>query len=311
VINRLPIDEFDLNIRVRAEGAPPAAVEALPQVGLVTIGGRYLDTMRVPVVRGRGIDAAEISDGRPVALLSEAAARVLWPGDDPLGKRATLLVGDEPERAVVVVGIVADVRATDVFKRTTPQVFVPSALHPERAMAIAVRSLTSDPHQLAPALRAAVAAFEPNEPLFSILSMEEVLYNDEASGYVLAALLIVIAGVALCLAAAGIYGVVSYQVVQRTREIGVRVALGANPAWVSRMIVAQGARPALSGGLLGLPAAVGLAFILASAVTPLQARDVRMYVFVMSAIALVALLATYVPARRASRADPVIALRAD
>jgi len=307
-INRLPVADRDLVARVQAAGAPPVAPETLPSLALGSISVDYLRTMRVSVERGRGLEAVDFSGGQPVALVSEDAARMLWPGGDPLGKRATFTLADEPQRSVLVVGVVANVRTSDVDRRTMPQIYVPSPLRPERSMAIAVRSDIPDPLQLAPAIRATAAELEPNEPIFAVSSMEQVLFSDLASTYILAGLLIAVGGVALCLAAAGTYGVISYFVVQRTREIGVRMALGAKPATVRRMIIAQGARPVVGGGLLGLPVALGLASMMASVFWFLP-LGVTNYIPVLLAIGLVALAACYVPARRASRVDPVVALR--
>src|SRR5688572_17517123 len=191
------------------------------------------------------------------------------------------------------------------------QVFVPWTLRPDRTMAVAIRTEAADPVALAPAVRAAAAALEPNEPIFAVSSMEQVIFNDMASQYILTGLLMAVGVLALCLAAAGIYGVVSYVVVQRTREIGVRMAVGARPSAVRRMIVTQAAWPVIGGWLLGLPVALLIAFALSRAFAFITASDPVNYIAVLGAITLIALAACYLPARRASRVDPVIALRAE
>jgi putative ABC transport system permease protein len=178
-------------------------------------------------------------------------------------------------------------------------------------MSIAIRAESGDPLALAPAVRALAAALEPNEPVFAMLSMEQVVFNDTASQSILTSLLMAVGFLALCLAAAGIYGVVSYVVVQRTREIGVRMALGARPSAVRRMIVMQGAWPVIGGWVLGLPLALPIAFAMARAFAFVTASDPLNYVVVLSAIAVVAIGSCYLPARRASRVDPVIALRTE
>jgi putative ABC transport system permease protein len=191
------------------------------------------------------------------------------------------------------------------------QVFVPWTLRPDRTMAVAIRTEAADPAALAPAVRATAAALEPNEPIFAVSSMEQVIFNDMASQHVLTGLIVAVGFLALCLAAAGIYGVVSYVVVQRTREIGVRMALGARPSAVRRMIVTQGAWPVIGGWLLGLPLALPIAFAMAGAFGFITASDPLNYIAVLAAIAFVALASCYLPARRASRVDPVIALRSE
>ncbi len=160
-------------------------------------------------------------------------------------------------------------------------------------------------------IRAQAAALEPNEPLFAVASMEQVIFNDMASTYTLAGLLGAIAIVALCLAGVGIYGVVSYMVTRRTREIGLRMALGARPAVMLRMVIRQASRPVAGGGLLGAPAAFALVYAMSGVFAVIDVRDPTNYIGVPLSILIVALVAAYLPARRASRIDPLVALRQD
>lgn len=309
-INRLPVADRDLNVRVRVAGAPPVAPEALPSLMLASVSPDYLRTMRVPVLRGRALAGTDFGGGQAVALVSEDAARQLWPRGDAIGSQATITIGGEPDRTVLIVGVVANLRAADVFRRSMAHVYIPWTLRPERTMAIAIRT-EGEPASFAAAVRATAAALEPNEPIFAVDSMEQVLFSDVASQSVLTALLIMTGFLALCLAAAGIFGVVSYVVVQRTREIGVRMALGARPSRVRRMIVSEGVRPVIAGWLLGLPLALPIAFAMAGAFGIITAADPMNYIGVVAMIAIVALAACYLPARRASRVDPVIALRSE
>jgi putative ABC transport system permease protein len=310
-INRLPISDRDLTVRVRVAGAPPVAPESLPSLMLGSVNLDYLRTMRVPVLRGRAFESSDFDGGQPAAIVSEDAARQLWPQGDALGSRATLTMAGEPDRTVTVVGIVANLRSADVFRRSLAQVYVPWTIRTDRAMAFAVRTNAADPSSLAPAVRAAAAALEPNEPIFAVSSMEQVIFNDTASQYILTGLLMAVGVLALCLAAAGIYGVLSYLVIQRTPEIGVRMALGARPSTVLRMVVSQGAWPLIGGWLLGLPLALPIAFTMARAFAFITASDPLNYIVVLSSIAVVAFASCYLPARRASRVDPVIALRTE
>ena len=310
-INRLPIGDRDVTVRVQVAGAAPVAPESLPSLALTTVSRDYLRTMRVPVVRGRALESTDFDGEQPGALLSEDAARQLWPRGDAIGNRVTFTMAGEPARTVVVVGIVANLRSADVFRRSMAQVYLPWTAGPDRTMAIAVRTTATDPLSLVLAVRAAAAALEPNEPIFATFSMEQVIFNDTASQYILTSLLMAVGGLALCLAAAGIYGVVSYLVIQRTREIGVRIAVGAQPSRVRRMILAQGARPVVAGWVLGLPVALPIAFAMNKAFGVITASDPINYIAVLLSIALVAFASCYLPARRASRVDPVIALRAE
>jgi predicted permease len=310
-INRLPIADRDLSVRVRVDGASPVATEALPSLNLTSVSHDYLQTMRVPVLRGRALGTADFGPGQSVALVSDDAARQLWPGGDAIGSRATLMLAGEPDRSIQIVGIVANLRSADVFRRSLAQVYIPWTLRPDRTMAIALRTEAANPLSLASAVRSEAAALEPNEPIFAVSSMEHVIFNDTASQHILNSLVIAVGLLALCLAAAGIYGVVSYVVVQRTREIGVRMALGARPSAVRRMILAQGAWPVIGGWVLGLPLALPIAFAMARAFAFVTASDPLNYVAVLSSIAVVAIASCYLPARRASCVDPVIALRSE
>jgi putative ABC transport system permease protein len=309
-INRLPVADRELSARVRVSDAVALDEEALPFVALAAVTGRYFETMRLPIVRGRSfIDEDFARDRTPVAVVSEDAARQFWPGRDPIGTRATIVSREMPDTPLQVVGIVANVRRADLDQRTMPQVYVPSTWTAERAMAVVVRADATDPLQSIQAIRAQAAALEPNVPLFDVASMEQVLYNDQASIYTLAGLLGAIAMVALGLAGVGIYGVVSFMVTGRAREIGLRMALGARPGAVLGMVMRQAAQPIAGGGLLGAPAAVALVYAMSGVFTAVNVRNPMDYVGVALAIALVASIASAVPARRAARIDPLMALR--
>jgi putative ABC transport system permease protein len=304
------VADRELSARVRVSDAVALDEEALPFVALAAVTGRYFETMRLPIVRGRSFIDEDFARHRtPVAVVSEDAARQFWPGRDPIGTRATIVSREMPDTPLQVVGIVANVRRADLDQRTMPQVYVPSTWTAERAMAVVVRADATDPLQSIQAIRAEAAALEPNVPLFDVASMEQVLYNDQASIYTLAGLLGAIAMVALGLAGVGIYGVVSFMVTGRAREIGLRMALGARPGAVLGMVMRQAAQPIAGGGLLGAPAAVALVYAMSGVFTAVNVRNPMDYVGVALAIALVASIASAVPARRAARIDPLMALR--
>ena len=173
----------------------------------------------------------------------------------------------------------------------------------------ALRSLIRTPRFTAAAVLTLALGIGANTAMFSVASMQEVLYEDMASMYTLSGLLGAIAIVALCLAGVGIYGVVSFMVTQRTSEIGLRMALGARPGAVVRMVVQQAARPVAGGGMLGAPWAIALVYMMSGVFTEIDASDPVHYAGVALSILLVAFVATYVPARRAARIDPLVALR--
>jgi putative ABC transport system permease protein len=308
--NRLPVADRELSARIKVEGTAPVDEDALPFAALSTVTPRYFETLRLPIVRGRNFTETDFAGNRtPVAVVSADAARRFWPGRDPIGERATIVSPELPSTPLQVVGIVANMRQSEIDQRTVPQVYVPSTWTVARAMAVVVRTNATDPLRTLPAIRAQAAALAPNEPLFDVTSMEQLLYNDQASLYTLAGLLGAIAIVALGLAGVGIYGVVSFMVTARTREIGLRMALGARPRTVLSMVIRQAARPIAGGGLLGAPAAFALVYAMSGVFTVVETRDPTNYVGVAIAITVVAGVASCVPARRAARIDPLLALR--
>jgi putative ABC transport system permease protein len=311
-IDRLPVADREVGARIKVDGAAPVDDEALPFTALATVSPRYFETMRVPLRRGRSFTEADFAEtAQGVAIISEDAARLFWPGTDPIGSRATIVAPDMPDMPLQIVGIVANVRQADIDRRVMPQVYVPLSSTPDRTMSIVVRSESTDPLQMVAAIRAQAAAIDPNEPLFNVASMEQVLYEDMASTYTLAGLLGAIAVVALCLAGVGIYGVVSFMVTQRTREIGLRMALGARPGAVLRMVIQQAARPVAGGGLSGAPVAAMLVYMTAGVFGEIDVSNPAHYVTVALSVLCVAFVASYVPARRAARIDPLLALRQD
>ena len=310
-VDQLSLLERGRNVQVAIEGAAARRSEELPSASLGVVTRDYAATLRVPLLRGRVFARGDFDGARAVAMISEEAARQLWPGQDPIGRRFSIVGESLPTSALTVVGIVADARSKQVDQRIGPQFYVPLPWAPARAMTIALRTSLSDPLSLVPTMRREVASLDTTLPIFRVATMAQRLKDDAAGMYTVTGLLIAIALVALCMAAGGIYAVVSSSVTQRTREIGVRMAVGARPAAMARLVIRDGAVPVGFGGVAGLIAAVFVAQAMAAALTEIDARDPMRYAAVMTAIAAVALMASYIPARRAARVDPVIALRAE
>jgi putative ABC transport system permease protein len=314
----LPVADRELLARLTVQGMPPLSLEMRPTIARAAIAGDYFGTMGIPLTRGRWFSDAEMSSAAPVAIVNEEAARRFWPGSNPLSRSdskdlpPTRIALDAPPGQEVwleVVGVVANLRNSDIDQGPVAEVFVPASLRPGRELAVVVKSITPSTLQLVPAIRAEVARFDPDQPIHDVALMTQVLYDDMAGTYVLTALLSAIGLIALALSAAGVYGLVSYSVAQRGREIGVRMALGARPGVVVRMMVASGAKPVAAGSVVGLVAAVVLAAGIGLSVPGVEARDPLYYAGVAVALAVVALLASYLPARRAASIDPIAALR--
>jgi putative ABC transport system permease protein len=266
----------------------------------------YFETMGIPLLRGRIFtdqDEQKLTGG---IVISQALADRLWPGEDPIGRRAVLW--DDPEIRIEVIGVVGNMRERGLENDPTFAVYLPYNLGNWTPVNFVVHTRV-EPHSMLPELRALLAQVDPNLPISRVQTLEELI-TDRVSAWRFNALLMsVFAGVALLLALAGIYGVLAYAVSRRTSEIGIRVALGASPDNVLRMIVAQGMRPALIGVVLGLVGALWLARSMESLLYGVESSDPLTYVGVAALFVVATAASCYLPARRALRVDPVEALR--
>jgi putative ABC transport system permease protein len=265
----------------------------------------YFRTLRVPVLRGRLLEAGDRAGARRVAVISESMARRFFPGQDPLEQR---LRRSGSADWFTVVGVAADVQHDWLQIEKRPTVYLPCLQVPQARMFLMVRA-KADAVRLAPAVRAAIHLIDHDLPVSQVRTFEQRL-DDQRSGIRLSATqMMLFAAIALVLAAAGIYAVMAYSVTQRTHEIGVRMALGASRRDVLMMIIGQGGRLLLAGLAVGLPAALALAVLASSFVFDVVTADVATFVVFTALLAAVALLAAYLPARRAARLDPMTALR--
>ena len=306
---QLPVADRETTVEFSIQGMPAPQPESQPRAARAGVSADYLKTMRVSIVRGRGIARTDLNDSARVALVSQEAAQRYWPNRDPIGQH--IAFRDAPDEWLEVVGIAGDVRNHNVGSGPTPQIYVPGSWRTERFAGFVVRSAGADPAQLAPAIRAEIAQLDRTQPVYDVRSMQRVLVEDLGGTYLVTGMLIVFAIVALLLAAAGVYGLVSFSVSQRTREIGLRMALGARPATILGMIVARGSVPMTIGLIIGAAGTAALVTLTAEALNDVDPRDPLGYIAVGLPLVAIALLATYIPARKATRVDPLTAIRAD
>jgi putative ABC transport system permease protein len=293
---------------ITAEGGPQLA-EELQDVDRVAISPNYFSTLGVPLLSGRELTEADGATAPKVALASESMVKRFFPGRNPLGLHFAFGGGDKVVPDIEIVGVVKDVKQEHVSTAIQPYVYIPYAQRQKiTGMTFYVRS-ERDPLLLASSLQDIVRQLDANLPVYDLKTMQRVVEEDLFSARMVAVLSACFAGLAALLAALGIYGVLAYVVVQRTREIGIRMALGAVAGQVRLLIVKEVGSMVLIGVGVGLPLAYGLARFSESLLYGVHAGDPLVYALGLGLIALIALAACFIPARRATRVDPLVALR--
>ena len=311
VTNWIPLVRQGDSISISIDGRPDPGPGQRPSIVTRVISPRYFETMGVRLLKGRQFNEQDRVDSPTVAVIGEAMARRFWPGEDPLGKRITpgSPTSTDPDDWITVVGVVNDVRQFELAADPKPQMY----LTYEQAGFFAPRHLVVsadvEPLSLAPSVRSAVWEIDRDQPVSNVRTMDDVLSESIARQRFSMLLLGLFAFVALVLAAVGIYGVMSYTVAQRTREIGIRMALGAQTGDVLRLAVGQGLKLVLVGVAIGLGASLALTRVMTSLLFGVSASDPATLAVISLVLISVAVLASYIPARRATKVDPLIALR--
>jgi putative ABC transport system permease protein len=306
-IDPLPLSDSSETTGFVFEGGPALAPADRPEVGDHVITADYFRAMRIPVLKGRSFNEQDREETPRAVVINEAMARRYWPNGDAIGKRIGF---DEADKQIwwEVVGIVGNVRHQSLDAEAKPEVYFPYRQSPRNFMTVVVRT-SSDPSLLVSALRDQVLAVDRDQPVFDIKTMEQRIAKSVAPSRFIMLLLAVFSALALALSAIGVYGVMAYLVSQRTHEIGIRMALGAQARDVLRMIVRQGMTLAVAGVVLGLIAAFALTRLMSSLLYEVTATDPLTFACVSALLMMVALLACYIPARRATKVDPMVALR--
>ena len=296
------------DVRFEIEGRPTPSGQLQPISDLRFVTPNYFSTMEIPLLRGRSLSAVTDSSGPKEVVLNRTLAEKYWPGENPIGRRIQVFGPQGPW--VNIVGIVGDVR--QVAPETPPreEMFLSSQLFPGQQMSFVVRTV-GPPEQLGAAVIRAIREADAEQPVFGVKPMEQVIADASAERRFSLLLLTLFAGIALVLSAIGIYGVMAYTTTQRRHEIGIRVALGAGARDVLGLVVGQGMRLVAIGLAIGLFGAWMLSRVLSAQLFGVTARDPLTYVTVATLLGAVALTASYLPARRALRVDPMTALRSE
>jgi putative ABC transport system permease protein len=278
------------------------------------ISSDYLQTMGIPLRQGRHFNSGDDVQSMPVAIVNETMARQYWPGEDAVGKRFKIGDPNSDVPWLMIVGVVGDVRQMGMDQPVKAEMYVPhqqTTQSPWFAPRDLVIRASADPMSLVAAVRAEIWSVDPDQPVSNIRTMDEVLGEESAPRELSMTLLVVFAGLALLLAAIGIYGVLSYFVAQSTPEIGIRLAMGAQAGDVVGLVLRRGMTLTLVGVGIGLIASFLLTRLMSTLLYGVSASDPTTFGVIALLLTSVALLACYIPARRAARIDPMIALRSE
>jgi putative ABC transport system permease protein len=295
---------------VEVEGQPLAKNADPPSVDARWVEPNYFATMRLPVLQGRGIEEADVETSQPVVVVSRSFAQKFWPGQDAIGRRFRTVDPAQETPWLTVVGISGDVVHQWVMRRNWPTMYRPMRQEPRLRLAFAMRT-TGDPDALMPAVGRALKDVDPDQPADDVMSMRRAIARGTIGIQYVAGIMSAFGVLALVLALSGVYGILSYRVSLRTTEIGVRMALGATRRDVLALTLGQAARLSAIGLAAGAVLAFGMARVLSSALRGAVASDPGMVALTTAALALAALVAAWVPSRRAMGIEPAMALRSE
>ena len=313
VITFLPLSFSGMKFSFSVEGQTNPSDMNLPFALYRVVSPDYFRALEIPLQRGRFFDSRDSKESQPVMVVNRKLAEQFWPGEDPTGKRLKIGPPDSQNPWAVVIGVVGDVRQTELYGKQMPELYVPYAQEWRMWMApkdLVVRT-SGDPGAVAAAVREAVWAVDKDQPVSNVRTMDQVFAAAISRERFQMLLLSLFASLALVLACIGLYGVISYMVAQRTHEIGVRMALGAQEGDVLRLVIRQGMLLAVVGLIVGIGIGTAVTRFLSDMLFGVSARDPLTFVGVPMLLLFVAFLACYIPARRATRIDPLTALRCE
>jgi putative ABC transport system permease protein len=301
------IDSFEIEGRVAAAETRSLSANFEP------VGPDYFVTVGTPIVKGRSFTPQDDQDHPGVVIVNETFVRQYFAGEDPIGRRMKpspppRIWRNERFTSFEIVGVVRDVKSAGLQAAAEPTYYLPATQAPLSDMTVLVRT-TSEPTAIVPALRQTVAAIDPNQPISNISTMEKIVSDSIARPRLNMLLMGLFGALALILAAVGIYGLLSYAVTQRTQEMGIRMALGAQVSDVLRLVLRQGITLALIGEAIGLLGALALTRVIRRLLFGVTPTDASIFIAVIGVLTTIAFLACYLPARRAAKVDPLVALR--
>ena len=309
-IHHLPLTGYSWYSNIDLEGRVRAPDETPLRAGWRIVQGNYFQAMGIPLLRGRTFGASDTRQAQQVVVVNEEFARAAWPGEDPIGKRFTAGNATRQGGAVTVVGVVGGVRHVTLDASPGPEMYRVMSQTSAGAMTLTIRT-AGDPMAIAGLARQAVRDADTEVPISDVRSLEQVMSASVARPRLIMALLLVFAGVGIVLGAVGVYGVIAYAVGEQRREIGVRIALGAEPRTVASAVVLRGVRYAAIGVGVGLVGAFAVTRLMRTLVFGVSTTDPATFIGLSAFLVAVAAMASYLPARQAARTDPMVALRSE
>jgi putative ABC transport system permease protein len=305
VVSYMPMTGAARYVYFCAEGQVCQGIGKDPLISMKQVSPGYFSAMRIPVLRGRVFTGQDITGAPPVVIINQTVAEKFFPQQDPIGKT---LQNSRDRIPLQIVGVVSDVKINSLAAPKFEEMYIPYTQSPWMAMTFVVRSASAS-QPLVAAVREQIRSIDPDLPVDGVQSLDRLVSDSVGQPRLLMGLVVAFAGLAMLLAAIGIYGVMAYSVSQRLREMGIRMALGAAPRDILRLVVNQGMRMVLAGIAIGFVASLWLSKFLASELFATQPKDPLTFSLVALALATVALAACWIPARRAMRVDPMVALR--
>jgi putative ABC transport system permease protein len=308
MINHTPLTGFGIVAFTSIEGHAQLDREKDSLIGIGSVSSDYFRTMKIPLLSGRTYDTHDGADGQKVAIVNQAFAKRFFANGDPLGKHVGFGCKENEGLCRTIVGVVGNIRQESITDQAAPEMYLPFAQMRMNGMTLMVKS-SSDPNNLARSVRNAVLAIDKNQPLFEVQTLAQRVDEGVAVSRSLMLLFTAFALLGLILGAVGIYGIVSYSVTQRTHEIGIRMALGARAGNVLSLILRNGLALVLTGIVIGVGSALMLTRFLATLLFGIEPTDSVTFLVVSATFFLIAMVAALIPALRATRVDPLIALR--
>lgn len=307
IASPLPLSGMNVRAQYAVDGNPVMAGEGEPEADYSAVSNDYFHAMEIPVPQGRVFIDQDTAMSPPVLIVNSTLAKQLWPGENPIGKRLTVF-SPAGEVSRTVVGVAGNIKYQSLEEAAGPQMYVPYSQDPANALYLVIRT-ASKPEVIARGVRFRVLGLDRNLPVEDMMTMQQRLARRGVLPRFYTSVLGSFAAMALILAAVGVYGVMSHVAAQRTHEVGIRFALGASREDILKLVVGQGLRPTLIGVVIGVGGALILMRSLSSLLYGVKPTDPLTFVVVSVILTAVALLASYIPARRAMKVDPMVALR--